>query len=121
MTRPFDLPPRWDGLPVEWDASWEALTARLNICKIDPQGSRSLLDDPEFLGVCPGCGMAEKTSTKAGHIAYRMGKQTRYRRLNAYRCIRCGHDEIVELTPNGPQCWDLDETDYTEQGSYERN
>lgn len=117
MTRFFDLPPKWDGLPVEWEDGWSVLSTTFNICRSRLNGSRILEEDPE---VCSGCGMVRQTSTRSGTITYRMGKQTRYRRLTAFRCVRCGHDQIVELTPTGVMCWDLDAEDYTEAGSYER-
>lgn len=40
------------------------------------------------------------------------------RRLHATRCV-CGHDQVYDLETD--ECWDLDDTDYGDEGSVDPN
>lgn len=119
MTRHHDLPPRWDGHPVAWDPEgWKTPDMQPHICHIREEGSTPLREDPDFLGVCPGCGMSTQTSMRRGRITTDLGDWILY----VFRCTRCGHDQVTEhaATATGWSCWDLDPDDYTDTGSYER-
>lgn len=117
--RTNDLPPRWDGLPVQW-GSWSS-TGEVFLCP--PRRER-----PES---CERCGSADARMINVGRVwtdpdtAPPAIGRARLRRghhlvgvLSAFRCPGCGHDSVLD--PNG-QLWDLDETDYTDDGSWDGN
>lgn len=114
--REYDLPPAWDDLPVEWGA-WED-TATVFIC---PPPRR-----PERCGQCGGTGpptintgrVWTNPATAPAAIGRARMKSGRHLvgTIAAFRCVDCGHDTVLD--PNG-QMWDLDETDYTADGSWD--
>ncbi|GAB4987866.1 hypothetical protein BB737_00380 [Mycobacterium avium subsp. hominissuis] len=111
-----DLPPRWDGLPVEW-GEWED-TAGVFVCPPPRKPDR-----------CDHCDSTRAPLISAGRIwtdpktAPPAVGQARFRHgrhlvgsITAFRCPDCGHDSVLD--PNG-QHWDLDPTDYTDGGSWD--
>lgn len=92
--RDYDLPPFWDGHRVQW-GRWEI--GWITLCR-------------ERASCCPYCGSTERPPVCHGVIA---GQKNR---LWAYRCPDCRHDQVYEL--RGDSVWDLDESDYTDVGSF---
>lgn len=113
--REHDLPPKWDGYPVEWEG-W-VQEPHAFICP-----------PPKDLGACGECGSLERRLHSRGtrRIAYddnvvRLGKGRLQHRemqatLSALRCPDCHHDTVVDLWT--AEVWDLDPTDYGENGSH---
>jgi hypothetical protein len=119
-----DLPPSWDGVPVEW-SEWST-------------GNTTLaLHIPADKLACEQCGAVEEPSisfgkrppetptftttrtktTKSGHKydVHHEVKSWPIRDLIAARCRHCGHDVVTDLRTD--ERWDLDETDYGPDGS----
>lgn len=133
LARENDLPPRWDGRAVAWEA-WKYAPAGVFIC---PPPSRA--------DVCEGCG--ERTyeqgfpcwSTSRGlradslrldHDDFRREEEARARlpiiakgkmprhwwlELIAHRCHHCNLDTVWDMTSD--EWWTLDHTDYGNEGS----
>lgn len=114
--REHDLPPRWDGLPIEWDQWREPPTVFL--CPPPRQ--------PEH---CDHCGSTAPQSMSIGRIwtdpatappAISRARMRRGRHLvgiiTAFRCDDCTHDTVLD--PSGV-LWDLDITDYSDEGSWD--
>ncbi|MCX2931372.1 hypothetical protein ORI20_13895 [Mycobacterium sp. CVI_P3] len=99
--RDHDLPPRWDGLPVEW-GEWTDL-ATVFIC---PPPRR-----PERCGKCK----SERPSLMNVGRVSGAGRQF-IGRLTVFRCPDCRHDSVRD---HHDRMWDLDPTDYTDDGSYD--
>ncbi len=113
--RENDLPPRWDGLPVQW-SPWSD-TRGVMICP-----------PPRHPERCTHCGTTEAAMITIGRIWTEKATaptaigRARLRNglhlvglLTAFRCPACEHDHVVD--PNGDS-WDLDDTDYTD-GSWD--
>lgn len=113
--REHDLPPRWDGLPVEW-GEWDD-TARAFICP------------PQKPDRCDRCGSTRARLFSIGRIwtdpvtappsiglARLRGGRHLVGILSAFRCPDCGHDSVLDQDHRN---WDLDEADYTEDGSWD--
>ena len=106
--RRHDLPPRWDGCTVEWQG-WHVddTTLRFHLRR----------------ECCHTCGSLEWPVINVGRVradgrgvwilhrsgGYQLG------RLYAFRCPDCKHDRVVDLA--GVE-WDLDDTDYDDEGSW---
>lgn len=114
--REHDLPPRWDGLPVEWD-EWED-TGGMFICP-----------PPKHPARCGKCGSTRPRRICTGRLwtdpatappAIGRARMRRGRHLvgmmSASRCPDCQHDTVRD--PQGQE-WDLDSTDYTDEGSFD--
>ena len=115
-----DLPPKWDGQPVEWEG-WINLETSMAI--------HSPLDDL----TCRACGSIGEPSINSGKRlqTFRTWKRTRsghrylsnethqrpIRDLWAFRCRHCGHDQVLDDRTD--TIWDLDPSDYSDDGSYE--
>lgn len=110
--RQHDLPPRWDGLPVEW-GEWSD-TAGVFICP------------PPKTQPCKHCGSVAEPLINCGRVwtepapaspAADRGQQERrlVATLAAFRCPDCTHDWVLA----GGEQWDLDMTDYQDAGSYD--
>ena len=113
--RTHDLPPRWDGLIVEW-GDWQDL------------GVPFICPPPKEPRRCGKCGSTQPEQSCLGRLftdpaltvvaAIGKARQLRGRHpvgvLSAFRCTDCGHD--VVLDPEGVS-WDLDDTDYGDAGS----
>lgn len=120
-----DLPPLWDGTPVEW-TGWrqERTTIILHV-------------PPESLA-CSKCGAIDECIHNFGIRPPAEGATVRYlvtrhlpsgrtyqreeespahpvRDLIVSRCRHCGHDTVTDERTG--ECWDLDETDYGPEGS----
>lgn len=114
--REHDLPPRWDGLPVEWGEWREPVNVFL--CPPPRQPER-----------CDHCASTGPRSMSVGRIwtdpatappAIGRARMRHGRHLvgiiTAFRCDDCAHDTVLD--PSGV-LWDLDETDYTDDGSWD--
>lgn len=111
-TREYDLPPKWDGAPVEWEG-WVA--SPVILC---PAVKR----EP-----CTRCGSTAQGTSNIGvrTIVYgenveRVGKGRLHARemkatLHAHRCPACLLDTVWD--PWTDEWWDLDPTDYGDEGS----
>lgn len=116
--RECDLPVRWDGMPVTW-GEW-ASVAPMFIC-----GRGAARDAMR----CSRCGSGADSQLCVGRIwtdpksappPVGLGRLNRGRHLvgviTAFRCPECGHDAVLD--PSG-KLWDLDDTDYTADGSWD--
>lgn len=117
--RAHDLPPRWDGMVVEW-SGWKS-TDDMFICP-RPR-SRSGQD------CCHFCGSKKPPTINLGRVwtdptnsppEISRGRLDKGRHLvaniSAFRCPDCRRDHVLD---SGGNAWDLDETDYTDEGSWE--
>lgn len=112
--RAHDLPPRWDGLPVQW-GQWSD-TGDVFLCP------------PPKPSPCGRCGSLRPPLLNSGRIwtdprtappaigkARLSGGRHLVGMVTVFRCPDCQHD--TALDPAGEH-WDLDETDYTDEGSF---
>lgn len=98
------LPVAWDGKAVAW-SDWEG-----------DQTTFALHAPPEEWA-CHQCGGMHGHDTARGVITDR---SLTPRKLWAMRCKACGHDTVTEWDHvHEWRTWDLDESDYTPDGSYE--
>lgn len=112
-TRPHDLPPRWDGHPVEWH-DW-ALMEPVFVCP------------PQRRECCPRCGSTADQPCNRGSVRINPRTELESRRsgrlgrpiflsLVAFRCPDCCHDQVLEVSTS--RWWDLDPDDYLDDGSF---
>lgn len=128
VARDHDLPPFWDGLAVVWDG-WQARMERVFVCP------------PPKPECCQACGSTSRTIVNRARVAIsgivthamvanedairrRLPAGTISRRrvlalygMHAFRCPDCRHDVVVD---RDGQTWTLDESDYRDDGSWER-
>lgn len=90
-----DLPPLWDGVPVDW-REW----SRINTTLIHHAEAEDL--------ACDKCGAVDELDVTFG----RRGPMIN---LCASRCRHCGQDQVTDMLTG--TLWDLDETDYADIGS----
>jgi len=104
--RAHDLPPAWDGLPVEW-RGWGATPTTL--------GYHLPLDAI----ACRRCGSLDEQLHNVGVVDLGPSDDAedsgRYIRLLAFRCPDCRHDQVLDQDDD--ELWDLDESDYGDDGS----
>lgn len=104
-----DLPPKWDGWPVEWE-EWGWFVGF--IC-FQSKGSAPRQD------VCGKCGhvgeqpMARGVATDPGPLRTNFRKKIL---LIAFRCQHCRHD-VVASGSGEDRWWDLEPADYLDAGS----
>lgn len=113
--REHDLPPKWDGSPIEWEG-WRQ------------QDPAFICPPPKDFGACGECGSLAPRLHNLGmrRISYdanvvRLGRgrlmpRELHASLSALRCSDCHHDTVVDLWAD--EVWDLDITDYGDQGSH---
>jgi len=120
-SRDHDLPPRWDGLPVEW-SEWSD-TSAIFICG---RAARR----PER---CGHCGSIRSPLIASGRIwadwppatvplmgrTRLAGGRRLVANIAAFRCPDCQRDHVIDGLGSGAQTWLLDETDYRDEGSWE--
>lgn len=110
-TRLHDLPPLWDGRPVQW-SDWTdqgGMEARTTL----------VFHVPADHWACTGCGWIRDTELRAvGTLMPGNGVTDLYPhvRLVVRRCPGCHLDEVTDLDTG--QVWDLDDTDYGHAGSW---
>lgn len=97
--RDHDLPPRWDGHPVEW-GEWSC-TGDVFICP-----------PPRDKG-CEYCGSLRPRRMCLGRIRA-VGAV-----IAAFRCPDCERDYVIDGLGADAKTWHLDDTDYTDNGSWE--
>lgn len=106
--RTHDLPPAWDGLRVEW-RGWIAAATTLSYHL------------PLEETACRRCGSLDEQMLNVGVVDHGPrgdtdpGEPRRQVRLFAFRCPDCRHDQVLDQDDD--QLWDLDETDYGDDGS----
>lgn len=104
VTRAHDLPPLWDGEPVEW-REWRDEPVMF-ICT---RGRRKQPDPPKRCARAAGTAR-ETTQGLIGGLV----------RLHVVRCCHdCCQDTVLDLETN--EVWDLDDTDYGDAGSVDPN
>lgn len=114
--RQHDLPPRWDGLPVEWGEWSDA--ADVYICPPPRKRSRCCR-----CGSCCkprmslGRGLTELESVSGSVPARLVNGERVEAHLAVFRCPECEHDYVLDFAND--EAWDLDPTDYTDSGSYD--
>lgn len=112
-TRPNDLPPKWDGHPVEW-RDWQ-LPPQLIVCP------------PVRRDCCPRCASIAERPCNRGTARINPRTQLDLLRagrtgrailitLVAFRCTDCRHDQVLEVSTG--KWWDLGPDDYQDEGSY---
>lgn len=102
-TREHDLPPKWDGAPMQW-GQWDEMAAVI-CAKVRPEP-------------CERCGSTARRGSSTGTVRpTRTGPviNLHHRRLHALRCPDCLHDTVWD--PGNDEWWDLDPTDYGDDGS----
>lgn len=105
--RPHDLPPLWDGRPVAWSA-WT-----------DERLPSLVFHTPAEDWACTGCGWIRSTELRAvGTLLPGNGVADLYphHRLAVRRCPGCGLDEVTDMDTG--EVWDLEDSDYTDSGSW---
>lgn len=110
-----DLPPRWDGRTVEW-RGWTNTPPVM--C---PRVS--------YREPCVKCGSTSQPIINRGAVWTTPGETASISRarleqgrhlagnLHAFRCPNCRHDTVLDSLTDG-NWWDLDEADYTDEGSW---
>lgn len=112
-----DLPPRWDGHDVTWEDKW-----------VQERATSLDFHSPD-LGACAECGSVRLKLQKRGTywaLGVRLAAsplpgphRRRARQLYAERCADCRHTTVTELGRAG-QSWDIDDSDLTDDGSYDQ-
>lgn len=129
MTR-HDLPPRWDDYRVEWDG-WNT-------------GAVGFVCPPPKHEPCTVCRSLAEPAVNHGNAWSRPGEYRPYAKPRDYgqvranaaadrdgvilaslwasRCPACGHDTVTVFGttywPAEPETWDLDPSDYGDEGSH---
>lgn len=98
----LDLPPFWDGEPVQWDP-WKNIRTTL------------ALHLPADALACDKCGTVDEPATCWGSRPAYPGPHP-IRDLSAARCRHCGHDVVTDHRTD--QTWDLEPEDYGPAGSH---
>jgi hypothetical protein len=109
--RAHDLPPLWDGRPVQWsDWTDEAgLAGRTTL----------VFHVPADHWACTGCGWIRDSELRAVGTLLPGGGVTDmwpHVRLVVRRCPGCHLDEVTDIDTG--EVWDLEDTDYTDAGSW---
>ena len=109
--RPHDLPPLWDGRPVQWSAWTDegGLAGRTTL----------VFHVPSDHWACTGCGWIRDTDLRAvGTLLPGNGVADLYPhvRLVVRRCPGCHLDQVSDLDTG--EVWDLDDNDYGDAGSW---
>lgn len=115
-SRDYDLPPRWDGLPVEW-GQWDD-PAPMFICPPPKQPDRcGQCGSTSAPLICSGRIWTDPASAPPGIGLGRLrGGRHLVGMLLASRCPDCRHDVVLDAEG---QPWDLDDTDYGDDGSFD--
>ncbi|WP_157662861.1 hypothetical protein [Prescottella equi] len=98
------LPVAWDGHPVEWGP----FSSTVFICRVEADGTSTAV-----LDMCWNCGVHADRVQCEGRVDIPHFEYV----LHLYRCTRCGHDQVQN--PRTRDLWDLDESDYGPDGSWE--
>lgn len=102
--RHHDLPPRWDGLPVTW-GDWK------------DAGTVFICPPPKKADSCSRCGSTAPHRMACGRIQAEPATDLSVIGIiTAFRCKDCDHDHVLDHAGNQ---WDLDPSDYTDEGSFE--
>lgn len=108
-TRKHDLPPKWDGFTIDWNGWHPTLDVR--VCH-----------PPKTPERCGHCGSTARQICNKGVVSItglpRIGKRTRpnYAVLFAIRCPDCLSDRVWAH----PDWFDIDDDDYSDEGSWMR-
>lgn len=106
LARDHDLPPRWDGHAVTWTGWTEPPV--VHMCG---RGAAVLSRH-----VCVACGSVTPTVMNTGRYFVRSMRSGRIngRRITVFRCPDCRHDMVRDYDR---AWWDLDPSDYGDEGS----
>lgn len=121
----YDLPPSWDGVPVEWDEWSEGRTTIILHAPADALACHQCgsVDEPKIsFGSRPPehptfMSTRTKTTKKSGR-KYTVPHEVEawaVRDLIASRCRHCLADVVTDLRTD--ETWDLEDSDYTAEGS----
>lgn len=116
-----DLPPKWDGVPVTWGEPHAVGATFICPPPKEPEactecGQLAVDGADTYLGRVPGEPVQPFwTRNRYGQPVKKPGWDVLEPALLATRCLGCGHDQVVDLRTN--EVWDLDDTDYGEEGS----
>lgn len=132
LAREHDLPPRWDGFAVVWkpwqtpppvfvcppirdnDVCTSCRLPRYHRGRPRWQTAVGLVCDRAWLDHDDYTRQQARRDRLPEHLRHEV--RTRWwRRLHATRCVHCDHDVVTD-TQTG-QVWDLDHTDYGDEGS----
>lgn len=97
--RVHDLPPKWDGLAVDWEG-WQQFPSTLDFHM-----------RPKHL--CTACASDRRPALNFGFVHLKNGLRSRH--LTAFRCLDCKHDNVYDGMTR--TWWDLDDNDYRTAGS----
>lgn len=113
--RGHDLPPAWDGAPVEW-GPWESLPDAFICPPPKPDGC-----DRCHSTAIPLRAHGTRTIVYGNDVVRIHTARLHPRRMRAalvaVRCPDCGHDTVWDTATD--QWWDLDDSDYQDGGSWE--
>lgn len=122
----LDLPPAWDGVPVEWSEWSKGNTTLVHHIPLEQLacGECGALDEPSVsFGKRPVAAGETLTATRTKTTKRGDKYEVPYevpawpvRDLIASRCRHCNHDVVTDLRTN--ERWDLEDGDYTPLGSY---
>lgn len=108
LAREFDLPPKWNGIDLEWRGWRELPDVNVFVCF-----RRGKEPPPDH---CSKCGSVERSHVNRGTGTVRLGGKDRTAvELTVFRCPDCEHDAVCDETTG--EWWDLDHTDYGPEGS----
>lgn len=109
--RENDLPPRWDGELVLWQG-WQSELEAVAMCPPPRSPIR-----------CTVCRSTAAPLSNRGLIWHGMSAVERRlprapdAMLVAFRCPGCEHDHVLDGFGPSAQAWDLDPSDYSDDGS----
>lgn len=124
-TRSYDLPPKWDGRPVDW-SEWRP-ARELFICPPPPREPcrecKSTAPSLFNVGVVqplPGetfeVDRVKRTKSGREYVSGKVAKPAwPLVRLHLFRCPDCLHDTVFDTVTD--EWWDLDPSDYEPEGS----
>lgn len=115
--RDHDLPPRWDGRPVEW-GEWSS-TGDVFICPPTKDKGCEYCRSTTPRLMCLGRIFTEPGTVAAiGRARQNCGRHL-VGHIAAFRCPDCERDYVIDGLGADAQTWHLDDTDYTDNGSWE--
>lgn len=122
----LDLPPLWDGVPVqwsEWSTGHSTLAYHIPADQLACSECGAIEEPSISFGMRPPetptfTSTRTKTTKKSGRKYDVVCEVPAWgmRDIYAARCRHCGHDRVTDLRTD--EVWDLDASDYAPEGSY---
>lgn len=109
-----DLPPRWDGHPIDWDGRWQPRAAPLHAHLRQETGCEQCGSDAPELHQR---GRYNSYGLRLAHSP--LPRRPKVTELLAARCPDCQHTTVIDLMTQ--DVWELAPSDYTDAGSYNRD